>query len=140
MNMIDAEKKSSRGLFSSPIQRREAIDTGMAMVLLCLIVWFVTGDTRWTVAAVSLLLINMTWPSAFKPVAKVWLGLSHVLGAVMSRVILSLIFFVVVTPLALLRRMIGHDPMARRHWKTGSESLFIVRDHTYSAEDIERPF
>jgi len=58
----------------------------------------------------------------------------------MSRVVLTLAFFLVLTPVALLRRALGHDPMRRKGWKAGSASVFETRDHTYTAEDIERPF
>jgi hypothetical protein len=57
--------------------------------------------------SILLLLINMIWPSFYKPVAKLWLGLSHLLGTVMSKVLLSIIFFVMVTPVAAIRRVGG---------------------------------
>ncbi len=58
----------------------------------------------------------------------------------MSKIILSIIFFTVVTPLALLRRTFGHDPMQLKKWKNGSESVFESRDHSFTPEEIERPY
>jgi multisubunit Na+/H+ antiporter MnhG subunit len=57
--------------FRRAITRKEATDTGMAMVLLALIFWFVTRDARWTWAAAALLVLAMTVPLAFTPVARV---------------------------------------------------------------------
>lgn len=119
---------------------KECSDTGMAMVLLCLLAAWFTGGRSWLAWAIGLLVLNMVWPRAYGLVARLWLGLSLVLGAVMSRVILALVFFVVLTPLALLRRALGHDPMRLRQWKAGTGSVFETRDHTYTAEEIERPF
>ena len=82
----------------------------------------------------------MIWPGAFSLVARLWFGFSHLLGTVMSKVVLSLIFLFVLTPLALLRRLANHDPMNTKSWKASSQSVFQTRDHTFTAEEIERPY
>ncbi len=112
----------------------------MAMVLICLLVGWFSGTRDWFLGAIILLVINMTWPAIYTVPAKVWLGFSHLLGTVMSKIILTLVFFVVLTPLALLRRTLGHDPMALKKWKDGNGSAFETRDHTYTPEEIELPF
>jgi hypothetical protein len=38
----------------------------------------------------------------------------HVLGWINTRIILGLVFYVVVTPMGIIRRMLGKDPMGRR--------------------------
>lgn len=136
--MIDT-RKNTDGLFPAEIGKKEASDTGMALVLICLIAFLFTGTRQWVLAGTGLLLLNMIWPMAFKYPAKAWLGLSHLLGTVMSKVILSLLFGVLVTPVGLFRRLIGRDSMQLKSWK-GSDSAFVVRDHQYTAEDIEHPF
>lgn len=50
----------------------------------------------------------LEWPSA------VWWKFALVLGYINARVILTVIFFVVLTPIALLWRLLGRDPLARR--------------------------
>lgn len=122
------------------ISSKECGDTGMAMVLICLLAALSTGARGWIMAATALLLLNMVWPSAYRPVAQLWLGLSRLLGSVMSRVILGLVFFGLLTPLALLRRLRGHDPLRLKQWKTGSGSVFTSRGHTVAAEELEQPF
>ena len=138
--MIDTKHTTAdKGKGGAP-SPRECADTGMAMVLICLLAAWFTGERGWLAGAIGLLVLDMTWARAFSPVARVWLGLSRLTGAVMSRVILSLVFFLVLTPIALLRRVLGHDPMRRKGWKAGAGSVFETRDHTYTAEEIERPF
>lgn len=138
--MIDTKKDEQTGWFPKKISEKECGDTGMAMVLICLLAGWFTGVRDWFLGAIVLLVINMIWPTIYTWVAKAWLGFSHLLGTVMSKVILSLIFFIVVTPLALLRRVFGHDPMALRKWKNGTGSVFETRNHTYKPEEIEQPF
>ncbi|MEF2230109.1 MAG: SxtJ family membrane protein [Pseudodesulfovibrio sp.] len=136
--MIDTKHTARQWL--QPPSARECADTGMAMVLICLLAAWFTGERGWLAGAIGLLVLNMTGPRAFALPARLWLGLSRLLGAVMSRVILSLAFFLVLTPVALLRRALGHDPMRRKGWKAGTASVFETRDHTYTPEEIERPF
>jgi hypothetical protein len=118
----------------------ESRNTGLAMVLICLLLAHLDGRPQWLPTAIGLLLLCMVWPVVFRPVARVWLGLSHMLGAVVSRIILSVLFYGLVTPVGLLRRMSGADSMQRGRWKADRDSTFITRNHLYRAKDLDRPY
>jgi len=60
-----------------------------------------------------------------------WHKLGHALGYVNSRIILSAIFLMVLTPIALLYRA------TRKKEITGS-SFFVTRNHTYTTKDLEK--
>lgn len=60
-----------------------------------------------------------------------WHKLGHALGYVNSRIILSVIFIVVLTPIALLYR-------ATRNKVVTTGTYFITRNHTYTAKDMEK--
>jgi large-conductance mechanosensitive channel len=47
-------------------------------------------------------------------VYRVWMRIGHMIGSVISRIILGVVFFLVVTPLGLMMRATGKDPMNRR--------------------------
>ena len=55
---------------------------------------------------------------AVEPVArwlyKAWMGLAVVLGLVVAPVVISIIYFLVITPIGLILRATGKDPMQRR--------------------------
>lgn len=138
--MSSLEHKRQKSSFWLSASRDQARDTGMALTLVALIVFFATREIRYATIATAILLLDMIWPSFFKPLAKLWFGLSHVLGTVMSKVILTLTFFVVLTPMGLLRSLLGKDPMRVRQFKQGTDSVFRVRDHTFTAADVEQPF
>jgi multisubunit Na+/H+ antiporter MnhG subunit len=118
----------------------QAKDTGMAMVLICLLIAFFGSKQSFYGLAILLLLINMIWPKIFKPVAKIWLGFSLILGSVMSRLILSIIFLVMVIPVGFIRRMIGKDSLQLKKWKNGNDSVFKIREHEFTSEDIKHPY
>ncbi len=136
-SLENARGKPSSWLSATKDQAR---DTGMALVLVCLIVFLVTREHRYVTIGALLLLVNMIAPALFKPVAKLWFGLSHVLGTVMSKLLLSVVFFVVLTPMGCLRRLCGKDPMRFRDFKRDASSVFRVRDHRFTADDIEQPY
>jgi hypothetical protein len=55
-------------------------------------------------------------------------------------VLLTVLFFGVLTPIGLVRRALGHDAMRLRQWRRDRESVFTVRDHHYAPADIDRPY
>jgi len=138
--MSSLEQKRRKASFWLSTTREQAKDTGMALVLVSLIVFFVTREIRYATIAAGLLLLDMIWPSFYKPAAKIWFGLSHVLGTIMSKILLSLVFFLVLTPMGLARALLGKDPMRTRQFRKGDASVFRVRDHAFTAADIEQPF
>lgn len=127
----------SRLLSSTPEQAK---DTGMAMVLICLLLGYFGKFPKFLGVSIVLLLITMAWPKAFKPLAGLWFGLSHVMGQVVSKVVLTAIFFVVVTPVGLIRRWIGADSLKLKKWKQGHDSVFVVREGVVQAKDLENPY
>ena len=138
--MSSLEQKRQKSSFWLSTSREQAKDTGLALVLVSLIVFFVTREIRYVTIAAALLLLDMIWPSFYKPAAKIWFGLSHVMGTVMSKVLLTAVYFVVLTPMGLLRALLGKDAMRLRQFKQGGDSVFRVRDHAFAAADIEQPF
>jgi hypothetical protein len=138
--MAENTSFSIRSFIPETISENQAKDTGMAMVLICLLVAFFVKIQLMLGISIILLIINMTWPTAFKPVAKIWLTLSHLLGSVMSKVILTIIFFILVLPIGFMRRLLGKDPMQLQKWKKDQTSAFKTREHVYTAKDIEHPY
>lgn len=112
----------------------------MALILIALLAAFFWNDQRFLGIGILLLIVNMSAPGVFKPFARIWFGLSHILGAVMSRVILAIIFYFLVLPVGLIRRILGKDSLNLKKWKKGNESVYMVRDITFSKENIEKPY
>ena len=118
----------------------QARDTGLAMILILLLFVHFGRYYFLILPAIVILVLIMTWPAIFRPLARVWFGLSHFLGSIVSKILLTIIFLTVVTPVALLRRMSGADPMLLKKWKQDDDSVFIERNHTYSSSDLKKPY
>jgi hypothetical protein len=122
------------------ITRDQSRDTGMAMVLLLMLALLKWGRNELLIAALIVHVVNMIVPQVFRPVAIAWFGLAHLLGAVASRVLMFVVFALVVTPIGLLRRALGKDSLRLRAFRSGDESVMMVRNHTFTAGDLEKPY
>ena len=133
-------KKIVGELFKRTLTKEQSKDTGMAMVLLLLL--FSGAFKRETLVAIAIiaLVVDMTFPQLYRPVAVLWLGLTHLLGTVVSKILLTLVFFCVVTPMGLARKVLGFDSLKLKDFKSGEDSVMVVRNHTFTGEDIEKPY
>ncbi|MGC2768591.1 MAG: hypothetical protein WB607_24015 [Candidatus Acidiferrum sp.] len=127
-------------IFRKNISKDDSRDTGMAMVLLFLLLAISPKRHAFLFVAIALHLLNMIVPVIYRPIAVIWLGLSDLMGAVMSKVLLSMVFFLVVTPIGLLRRCFAKDALKLRSFKAGKDSVMLGRNHTFAARDLERPY
>jgi hypothetical protein len=125
---------------NQPITKEQAKDTGLAVVLILLLVLYFKNHDYYTLAAIVFLVITMTWPIFFRPAAYIWLGFSHKLGSVVSKILLTLVFFLIVTPIGLFRKMLKADPMKTRQWHKSNESVMINREHLYAKDDLLNPY
>ncbi|HYB53949.1 MAG TPA: SxtJ family membrane protein [Thermoanaerobaculia bacterium] len=61
-----------------------------------------------------LVLLGLFFPRALRWPYRGWMALADVLSVVVTNVILVVVYFGIVTPLGLLRRALGGDPLRRR--------------------------
>lgn len=127
-------------ILKKEITRTQAKDTAMAMVLILLLLGYFLENILYYKTAIPVLLLAMIIPNIFKSIAVIWLGLSHVLGTFVSKIVLSVVFFLLVTPVGLLRRLLGYDSLQLKKFKKGTESVLTVRNASFSPKEIERPF
>lgn len=85
-------------------------------------------------------LFGLLLPAALGPVQKLWMTLATALGWFMTRAILSVLFFAVVTPVGLIARLVGRDPLSLK-FKDGADSYWIPKQKTTPKKsDYERQF
>jgi hypothetical protein len=58
-------------------------------------------------AAALFIGLGLLWPFPLKPLQKIWMMLAVILGFVMSRIILLVLFFLILTPISLVARLFG---------------------------------
>ena len=127
-------------IFSTAITKNQARDTGMAVVLILLLVTVFSLEFIYAKIAILALILTMTIPLVYKYIAVIWFGLSHLLGTVVSKILLTVVFFLVVAPVGLIRKLFGYDSLKLREFKKGTGSVMQVRNITFTKDDIDKPF
>lgn len=92
----------------------------------------------WVVASVFTLL-SLVLPKKLAIIYKLWMKFGHIIGTINTKIILSIVFFLVFTPMALLFKLLGKDPMKRKftnkplasYWQ---ESIQQPKEH------MEKPY
>ena len=62
----------------------------------------------------ALILLGLVFPKALVWPNKAWMALAEVLSFVTTRIILAFVFFAIVTPIGVVKRLFGWDPLHRR--------------------------
>lgn len=126
--------------FPVDISKKQASDTGMAMTLILLLLGFFTKKVIYYEIAIIALVIDMTIPMFYYPFAVVWLGLTTLLGEVVSKVLLSVIYFVILFPVSIIRQLMGKDTLDLKTFRKSNKSVMVTRDHLFVSKDIEHPY
>lgn len=124
--------------------RKFGISVGLVLILLALLFNFLWDNL--TVFAilgsigVILFLHGIFFPKILLPVHKVWMTLAVILGFIMTRVILSILFYVIVTLIGLIAKIAGKDFLNRKIDKRKASYWNIREEVKYTKELTERQF
>ena len=98
--------------------RKFGLTTGIIFALLFGVVlpWIWSGQMhQWPLVLGGILCsLALIAPRSLSGFYKVWMSIALVLGWLNSRIILGIIFVLMVTPMALVMRLMGKDPMQRK--------------------------
>lgn len=128
---MSAHSSSRSSQADTPYESLLAIVTALLIVHLWL-------HQAWALPlAVGLALAGLLIKAVARWVHLGWQYLSRALGWVMSRLILSVVFFVFLTPIAWLYRLFSRNPL---QLKRQPDSYFFVREHEYESRDLKDPW
>jgi len=125
MKTLTTKKKSWR------VEREFGLIVGGMFLLLS--GWWLYRGKFHTVTQVTLplgailLLLGIVWPRALVYPNKAWMKLAEGLSYVSTRIVLAFVYFFVITPIGVIKRMTGWDPLNRRaarsdsYWRDYSE-------------------
>ncbi len=90
------------------------------------------------IAGAVLASLAIVLPVVLKPVYRVWMTAGHYLGWVNTRIILSIMFYLIILPAGTVRRLLGKDSMKRS--LNGKEESYRVTSSDPDKKHVERPF
>ena len=124
----------------SNITEKQNTDTGMAMTLIALLLGYFLETDLFYIITIFLLIFTMTVPNIFKLLSLVWFGISKYLGTIVSKIILSIIYSLLVIPVGLTRKILGKDTLKLKNFKKDTASVFLNRDYKFTSNDLEKPY
>src|ERR1700751_1664259 len=126
--------------FTAKITKKQCMEFGQVATLLVLVFALHYKNDNLIAAAFVLILVTIVLPIIFYPFAVVWFGLADLLSIVSPAIILAIVFFLIVTPVGLIRRLLGKDSMQLKQFKKNRQSVMVNRDHLYTKSDLLHTF
>jgi hypothetical protein len=122
--------------------RKFGLTVGTVFFLTSVVLYFFAKNyfVYFAGAGILLLLLGLILPNVLRPLNKIWMTLAIVLGWFMSRVILFILYYVIITPIGFFLKLIGKDFLHRKIDKT-SQSYWEIREKKITEQiDYERQF
>jgi len=116
------------------------ITSAMFVLLFGLLPWLLTGRLHtwpWFLALV-LCAWGIVSPATLRPVYRSWMRLAHVLGTVNNRLLLGIMYFTVLLPTGLVKRLFGTDSL-KRHYDHSAVS-YRIKKTAHDRDHLERPY
>lgn len=85
---------------------------------------------------IVLVVLGTVAPVILRPVYLLWMTMAVALGFVMTRVILTIFYYLVLTPTGMIFRILGKDLLDRKVDREGRKSYWIEKE--YLIEDRSR--
>lgn len=106
-------------------QRKFGLLMAAAITVLALIRWWHKGalPTAFLAVAAAFLVLGLLAPVLLRPIFVLWMRFSLVLNAVMTRVFLTLAYFLMIVPMALGARVLRKD-LLNRAWDPGGTTYW----------------
>ncbi len=77
-------------------------------------------------------------PTSVRPFYRLWMRFGLLMNAIISRVVLGIVFYLLVLPFGMILRIRGSDPL-KRQWDPAAVSYRVVSDVQHPSQ-MERPF
>ncbi len=119
--------------------KKFGITMSIAFLVLTLLIFIRHKHGIWPTSIISglFLAIGLIAPAYLKPVYIFWMRFAYLLGWVNTRLILTVIFYLVFTPVGIFMRLLGKDPLDRAldkktasYWKEKEKKEFSPLNYT----------
>ncbi len=121
--------------------RRFGLMVGAAFCLLGALLWWRGRPMAAGVvgaAGAALVALGLVRPRVLSPVFRAWMKLAMVLSKVTTPVLLAAVYFLVITPIGILRRLTGNNALRAR---ARGNSFWVTRENRgRQRADLERQF
>lgn len=123
-------------------RQEKTFGIALGVIVAIIALWPLIGNEMpgWGLIFIATLIIAaaLFLPRVFTPVLKIWLPFGHLLGKLNTWLLLALIFFLLITPMALLFRLLRRDPLKLRDGRRGD--YWVTRNDTITTQSFRKQF
>lgn len=109
----------------------------LVIVVGLLVFYLIFNNVYFIYASVAIGGLSLLIPTVGKGINWVWFKIAEVLGWINSRILLSLLYYIFLTPISLLYRIFKKNSL---DIKAPSKSIYEERNHIYSSKDLDNPW
>jgi hypothetical protein len=122
--------------------RKFGITIGLALIIISGLLFFFSAHSYVYFLIVGLMLaaVGLLLPIILKPIQKIWMTLSLILGWISTRLILLILFYVVLTSISVVAKLFGKDFLSLKLNKSKRTYWNYREQKPYDKIDSERQF
>ena len=114
--------------------RTKQLETCLVIATGLMVIWAFLKKEELIYAAMIIGVIGAFIPAIAKWIHWVWYKIAELMGNIMSRGLLSAVFFLFLFPISIIYRMFNKDTL---QLKRKGDTYWTSRDHLYSKKDLE---
>jgi hypothetical protein len=122
------------------ITSKHCNEAGIVLALLSVLAGLYTGLGIYYKLAAATLILVLAVPRVLWPFAFFWFNLSVWLGFISSRILLSVIFVMIVVPVAIARKLGGKDRLMLKEFKKSASTVFTERNIKFGADNLDKTY
>ena len=122
------------------ISKHNLYETGLILLFVDLLWIYYDFYNFQVIVGMVLVLILLLIPKVFSPLTWILIFFGKILNWIIPPIILALVFYLVITPIGISRRLLGKDSLKLMGFKKDKSSLFSVRNKLFEREDILHPY
>ena len=112
--------------------KKTGLTVGVVLILISLLLWFLGKSSFVYFSSIGGLFVIFSFIAIpiLRPFHRLWMMLALAMGFVMSRVILTILFYLILTPIGLLAKIVGKkfmplgfDKNATTYWEKRESSV-----------------
>ena len=119
------------------LTREKNLEAALAICAGMLVLYWIFDNTYFLIAATVVGVSALLSPFLAKMIAWFWYKLAETLGRINGFIILTVLFFFFLTPLAWLSKLFKKDDLQLKRKTKPEESYFIERNHSFTKKDLE---
>ncbi len=119
------------------LTREKSLEAVLVICTGLLVLYWIFDNSHFLVAATSIGIAGVLSPFLAGIIAKAWYKLAELLGRINGFILLTILFYLFLTPLAWLSKLFKKDELQLKRKTKAEDSYYIERNHTFTKKDLK---